>query len=409
MCLMVTPHVRPCLTNCLPALFIIVFSLIMIHRSFTAVNFISILDDRAFELAEYNKYGLRMKMATDRIKNTDLPKCSSQNNKRLRFRYGIIVTTLIFLLLTVSVMFAQHTDNLWITKTVRVQFEDSTMSSYSGCYNINNSSRSNKRYVYDSDNNNTATATLAYCKEERRWLFFKGAGDDPCSAWDTRREIAHSSKTDTFDVGSSIVEDWFSAFNTPLDMYFIGVEDEESLQQNCGFFVNDGECDADVFNNFDYQYDGGDCCASTCSIGKSCGAINSIEKKYSDCVDPSMTAITIRFDQNYTSEDILKLDCTGEDTSYNAFTIQASAIRENDTEPVFVSVSSNCTLYIEGVEFNDTKVTSSLQYSVYHGYGYNVINGINSFPIDVFQNHFFVPSKCNFVNHELLNHLNWNC
>ena len=372
----------------------------MIQRSFTAVNFISILDDRAFELAEYNKYGLRMKMATDRIKNTDLPKCSSQNNKRLRFRYGIIVTTLLFLLLTVSVMFAQDSNDHWITEIVRVQFEDNTLSSYSGCYNINEDSRSNKRYVYDSDNNNTATATLAYCKKKRRWLFFKGTGD-PCSAWDTEEEIAHSSKTDTFDVGSSIVEDWFSAFNTPLDMYFI--EDEENLQQNCGSFVHDGKCDVAVFNTFNYQYDGGDCCASTCNKGASCGAIeNSTEKKYSNCVDPSMAAITIRFDQNYTSEEmnlnqdmLLKLDCTDEDTSYNAFTIQASAIRENDTEPVFVSVSSNCTLDIEGVEFNDTKVTSSLQYSVYHGY--EILNGANQLPIDVLQNHFYVPSKYNFV------------
>ena len=384
----------------------------MIQRSFTAVNFISILDDRAFELAEYNKYGLRMKMATDRIKNTDLPKCSSQNNKRLRFRYGMIVTTLIFLLLTVSVMFAQNSKNYWITETVRVQFEDSTLLSYSGCYDINEDSRSNKRYIYDSNSHNIAPATLAYCKRERRWLFFEGT-DDPCDAWGTEKEISHSPKTDTFDVGSSIREDWFSAFNTPLDMYFIKGKGEESLQQNCGSFANDGTCDVAVFNTFNYQYDGGDCCASTCSTGTSCGAVenSSIEKKYSDCVDPSMAAITIRFDQNYTSEDmnliqdkLLKLDCTDEDTSYNAFTIQASAIRENDTEPVFVSVSSNCTLYIEGVEFNDTKVTSSLQYSVYHGY--NLINGMNSFPIDVFQNRFYVPGKCNFVNHEFLNHLN---
>lgn len=48
-------------------------------------------------------------------------------------------------------------------------------------------------------------------------------------------------------------------------MFFIeNVEKDPDIERNCQNFLNDGECDSN-FNNHYYNYDGGDCCATTCT------------------------------------------------------------------------------------------------------------------------------------------------
>ena len=72
--------------------------------------------------------------------------------------------------------------------------------------------------------------------------------------------------------------------------------------------MNDGHCDP-AFNSAEYQYDGGDCCAATCT-NPSCGfggltsifgTTSNYGDGYSNCQDPSMVPITIRFDNIFGS------------------------------------------------------------------------------------------------------------
>ena len=94
-------------------------------------------------------------------------------------------------------------------------------------------------------------------------------------------EIAHSGKTDTFDVTASISEDWYTPFNTPIgNMYFI---DRNDINETCESSPGDGKCDQ-FLNRFDFQYDGGDCCASTCK-GDLCGWLDDsgVEVQYPFC------------------------------------------------------------------------------------------------------------------------------
>ena len=98
---------------------------------------------------------------------------------------------------------------------------------------------------------------------------------------------------------------WYSSSNTPLDVYFIEKESVgiELNENTCSSFIGDGNCDP-VFNKFDFQYDGGDCCAATCSrpncgigsLKNAFGTTNATGNGFPDCIHPDMFPITIHLD-----------------------------------------------------------------------------------------------------------------
>ena len=207
-------------------------------------------------------------------------------------------------------------------------------------------------------------------------------------------EIAQSSKTDSFDVKTLAVENWYSSSGIPIDLYFIDDEDE-IIEAACDSYLNDGKCDLS-FNNFDYQYDGGDCCAATCTR-RLCGkdalgtgfdveisALGGTNKAYLRCEDPEMVSMIIRLDQmvlpNSDQEPsaMLKLDCN----AVNVFTIVASKSMQNKTEAAMVENESNCTFYIDDSTNNgETGSDVYVGYSIFHGYKFNNVTGNNQYAI----------------------------
>jgi len=101
-------------------------------------------------------------------------------------------------------------------------------------------------------------------------------------------------------ISASFDESWFSAFGTPIDMYFVSFGSD--LVNDCSSF-QDGICNSQL-NNLNYQYDGGDCCAATCTndnckmhvINKPFGVDGGIGNGFPQCKDREMSAITIRLD-----------------------------------------------------------------------------------------------------------------
>jgi len=272
-------------------------SVIDIVLNFTAVNFISKLDDTAFFLAKCGKFGPRLRREAKSIETRILPPAVRHKRVQAWYAFAIIPTSIILLGLTCGIVAYQESSSKWITNTFRVQFQDSTgIASYSGCYHMDAGpdNKIHKRYIYHSDPTNRNSSIFGYCLEKREWVFFRNYSDDlsgfdPCFA--DGYELAHSSVSNAFDVSTSFGDDWFSFHNTPLDMYFIEVED---VADNCGSQIRDGVCDLD-FNNFFYQYDGGDCCASTCS-GPSCGKMTEDNNTISFplCEDPAMSLLKMR-------------------------------------------------------------------------------------------------------------------
>ena len=173
-------------------------------------------------------------------------------------------------------------------------------------------------------------------------------------------------------------------------MYFIR---DDYLEEHCGFFVGDGLCDP-AFNNLNYQYDGGDCCAATCTQ-PTCGknnittgfGINSTGDGYPTCVDPGMVSITIRLDEMIFKTDqlqnsLLNLNCTTDNRNeYDVFSITATENMINKTEGVMVEDRSTCSFYIKTLYDGSTNVDPIVKYSVFHGYNNDDIIAKNQFII----------------------------
>ena len=317
------------------------------------------------------------KAATE-IKEKELPDCSSHNLTHKRYRYAVVILFLVLLAPVVAVMVAQETTNRWTTRILRVQFDSAALSSYSGCYEIDTNSKLKKRYSYNSHQANAASAKLAYCKDKRRWFFFRNRNAiDPCDVFNSELEIARSSKTDSFDVEKSFDEQWFSAINAPIAMNFVDVG---NLDETCDSFLDDGKGSCDpVFNNFLYGFDGGDCCADTCN-GLHCGKVDvsDVETRFPSCEleqSDDMLAIIIRLDEemNLNQNHLLKLDCDFGTNTYNVFTVTATNFMENKIEHAVVKIESNCTFYVDDVQNLNTFPT--MEYGALYSNYYPIFQG----------------------------------
>jgi hypothetical protein len=254
-------------------------SVIDIVLNFTAVNFISGLDEVAFALARWGKFGPKLKREAARIERSDLPPHICSKTTHLWYCYTIVLIAAIVFGCLTGIMFYQIRPDKWITHSFRAKFQaDTGFEDYSGCYHIDKAQKFNNRYIYINDAYNPNSAKVGYCLKERQWVFFRAddesSGSDPCDNLKNDNLIARSASSSSFDVSSAFQENWFSAYNTPLNMYFISGQGEDWYEENCGSFTGDGTCDA-AFNNFFYDYDRGDCCASTC-FGSNCGVLREI-------------------------------------------------------------------------------------------------------------------------------------
>jgi len=250
--------------------------------NFTAVNFISSLDDAAFELAKLGRYGDVLKKKAEDIEENikvehrclahlkdervvTMDENGEEKEERLDISYKWYIPTvsiiaLLLLGFCIHVTIQQSRDDVWVLGMFRVEFdEDTGLAQYSGCYK-DGPLNEDRRVVYKSMNHSQQEPlTLEYCKAERRWIFYEEPGEH-CTAGETGHLKAQSGKTNAFSVTTAMEGDWFSPFKKPLEMYFLEDEEENLF---CGNFALDGTCD-DELNNFDYKFDGGDCCGTTC-------------------------------------------------------------------------------------------------------------------------------------------------
>ena len=368
-------------------------NVIDIILNFTAVNFISKLDDIAFYLAKWGKYGPRLEAEARNIEELDLPKCMFRKRKYVRHQFTVFLFATILFSIIGAIIYAQENGDKWITRTLRVELQEGTgLEAFSGCYEIDENAmgwrEGKKRKVYKSIGENSGSAFFGYCIKERQWLLFKGGGTkNACNAGD--RELAHSSKTDSFDISTSFDETWFSASNTPLDLYILQLG--ENVESQCSSFDN-GICNA-FFNNIDYQFDGGDCCSATCTqsscglgaLTNAFGTANITGDGFQNCEDPNMMPITIRLDNfsssrnpsilnisdsdledysvecgsDFWSEDpvvpLLTVDCNGR----NVLSIYIDESMRNKSETVWIEDGAHCTVTARNTSNRD----STSQYS----------------------------------------------
>jgi len=361
--------------------------------NFMAMSFVSNIARMAFDLALWGKYGPTLEKEANEFKSRAMPKCMirrKNNHKRYLKIVGIIFFT-VFMLFT-SMVFVQESDDFWSTKAMRVQFLESTgLESYSGCYSATDAPdfMNRKRKMFESSPLNSKAAKFGYCFGTREWVLFDSSNgeNDPCGD-----KLAQSSSTIEFDIASSFDDPWFTIHGLPLDLYFF---DDDDFEASCGSFLNDGKCDEN-FNSIDHHYDGGDCCASTCT--KSDCGIGALKSAFGsdhidgdgfpDCHDPTMVKITIVLDEiidSYTHTDVwsdfnsserpkviepvMLLDCD----DVNVFTIPVNANMSGMNETFMIEDGANCTVGIK----NSTASTIGsrelespilyVNYTIFHG------------------------------------------
>ena len=388
---------------------------IEIILNFAAVNFISTLDEVAFELAKWGKYGPALEKEAKSIESRPIPYCIYRKYKHVRYFMTVVPIAVVLICSAIAITVMQESERHWVTQTFRVQFQSRTgLQDYSGCYSLDEEISHNKRKNYNSFEANPEPAALGYCKETRQWKLFKNEGDgdgeggienDPCEL--TREnELAHSGATDYFDISSSFDDSWFSASGTPLDLYFFESDQAGTdLVSECGSFLDNGKCDLS-FNILGFQYDGGDCCAATCSK-PNCGqygangafGVNETEGNgYRTCEDPDMVPVTFvlnkitssrnrdalpdvtkeQEDEYFREKDInfwdqkpvtpyFIVDCEGK----NLLSIYIEEEMEGNNETIMVTDGARCVVSVSNTtnffEKWDNDPIWWVDYTIYHG------------------------------------------
>jgi len=377
---------------CITALLLVMTSadVIDIVLNFTAVNFVSAMDDAAFEIASSGRYGATLKAKAEEITDhlkLDF-KCLHQlkdekvvveteegdekeEERDIKYRWYIpliVIIAILLLGLTIHINVQQGSKSSWVANHFRVEFDDETgLTEYSGCYR--KTQYLDRRPSYESFQiGPQPSATMSYCKASRRWVFYKEGGD-PCDDGDGSH-IAKSGKTNVFDVSTVFELDFYSPFKKPLEMYFIDETNEEFLY--CDEFQGDGKCDPNL-NKYDFQYDGGDCCGMTCESDL-CGNGNvapftafnrPFDMKgtigFASCGDPEMEDITITLEeidfeetQNEEWSDLwisfwnpkLDLVCDG----FKVFSVPVERSMFGQSYTPMVLPMTNCTLIAENFE-----------------------------------------------------------
>jgi hypothetical protein len=344
-------------------LFLIVTTnnVIEIILNFTAINFISDLDDAGFKVIKWGKYGRQFKAEAVRIEELPRPKCINRKHKGKRYwSFVIFPVGAILIAILCYIIFLQESNDHWVTEIFRVQFLDKEqgLEVYNGCYKKNDTAIDRKngfrRKIYEGFDINSESAKFGYCMNDRHWILFKGDTTDACEVGEKGNELARSSKTDTFDVSTMFDETWMSATNTLLDVkFFENSGDTEMNEATCSLFIDDidnGICDS-TFNSLNFRYDGGDCCAATCS-GSICGMDSSgiYSKYFPNCLDPDMVPLTIRLDNvilNSTLDldpvkPLLSISC--DETNVLSLYIEESMVNKKDT--IRVNDGALCTITI---------------------------------------------------------------
>jgi len=191
--------------------------------NFTAVNFISLLDDAAFKLAMGGKYGPVMEEAAERVVEEPVPRCMISKTSH-GYRIAFFVISVFLFGMMGFVFVSQASNEKWLTNRIDVRFGRSdAVESYSGCYEINMGTNLNNRYEYKLFDVDQDTKTyIDYCKEDRRWVIYRKiwSSAGPCDARKSNEdmELAHSAKTDVFDIETAFEEAWYSASNEPLEV-----------------------------------------------------------------------------------------------------------------------------------------------------------------------------------------------
>ena len=382
------------LLACTTALLLVVTStdVIDIILNFTAVHFISQFDNSAYALAQSGYYSKTLKDKAEKIKRMVLPtilKDMMGSQASLYFITVAFLGSMLMAMVTLVTIGGERSD-VWTTRMLRVEFgAGSNLERYSGCYEMANV-KLNRRMTYRHVTNNEFAPALAYCLDDHVWVFHQESiYRDPCNLASENNELAHSSKTYAFDVSTAFDGQWFSKTNKPLEINFFDNDENDEADLICGKNPNDGTCDKKL-NKLIFNYDGGDCCASTCINHDSCNTSETkviFEKAFGEsyisgygfpfCEDPDagMIPVVIHIDEIIESVDAtfesypnLILSCTRGDKRLLIFELPLNSAMEGKKYETYIyNDITECNL--QTIKDGDLDSSVSIKYRMDVGNG----------------------------------------
>eukprot|EP00531_Pseudo-nitzschia_arenysensis_P000704 CAMPEP_0116123948 /NCGR_PEP_ID=MMETSP0329-20121206/5021_1 /TAXON_ID=697910 /ORGANISM="Pseudo-nitzschia arenysensis, Strain B593" /LENGTH=968 /DNA_ID=CAMNT_0003617899 /DNA_START=197 /DNA_END=3101 /DNA_ORIENTATION=+ len=370
-------------------------SVLAIILNFTAINFISDIDDRAYSLAKDGVFGQFLKTETsERIGDTKLPGFMHKTGTGY---YAMILTSLGLVLIgfLISVVTTQDSPNIWVTTAFSLELTDGRR-----VFELDKNSTHFNRYTY---NNRDAKTSISYCADDRKWYLLNVLDDtksiDPCSAYVNGIDIASSSETGSFDISAAFTDTWTSRGGTPLGVQFSEATTENSYcaltatdgnsmdEANVGVRrLGDGICDEDL-NTANFEYDGGDCCAATCE-GPRCGKkvlesafgkTNPSVAGFPNCKDPEKTVrITMHLNGVKSGRRVLDTSDLDDIPPATYFALRCDEkdvlsgyveeVMVNNSETVMVEDGAGCSLVVSGAkDLVSPDPTWYIDYTLYHG------------------------------------------
>ena len=172
-----------------------------------------------------------------------VPRCIISKDKHLGYKITVSVVSAFLFGMMGFVFVFQFSNTHWVTEVIKVRFSGSGgVGSYSGCYEINRDTKFSNRYLYKLlgiDLEDTATY-IGYCKDDRRRVIYQPFDryfNNPCILMESVDvELAHSGKTNAFDIGTSFEEPWYSATNEPLQLALFELGEEKICFSGCKYY-----------------------------------------------------------------------------------------------------------------------------------------------------------------------------
>ena len=174
--------------------------------NFSAMEFVSLLDDVAFSMLREEYFGIgMMEHATLCEKKYYVPHISSLKSSRFSAVYFIVIFAVMFS--GWSGIYSEQATGMYLCQQMYVQLDDefaSALAGLSGIYTINNNEQFGGRVTSSQEKN--GQGKIGYCEDENVWTLKIQdplVPYDPCLDW-----VAKSSQSFDFDVLKTTSSQW---------------------------------------------------------------------------------------------------------------------------------------------------------------------------------------------------------
>ena len=213
--------------------------------NFTAIEFVSLLDNGAFVLASLGFMGKANKIMAERVVETEYL-IARKKVASPTMQMWMLILSYICLVAGWGVIYHRQITGVYTPGTLIVQFDDELdirLGSFSGRYFLVN--RRGKfgfdRIRYHSE---FGTGTFGYCNSERVWTFSELRDTDPCGEF-----TAKSSFSTDFDITTTATDTWFVTNNPSQKRYLpmVGFKIAINcfLDEHCGG-IGHGTCSGNL-------------------------------------------------------------------------------------------------------------------------------------------------------------------